>query len=66
MLHITPQERGVLKELARGVTPAEIARRLGVDEAAVDACLHSLVARLGVTTRTEAVVAAERRGLFVM
>ena len=66
MLHITPQERGVLKELARGVPPSEIARRLGVDEAEVDACLESLVTRMGVTTRTEAVVAAERRGLLMM
>jgi DNA-binding NarL/FixJ family response regulator len=66
LLHITPHERGVLKELASGVTPAEIARRLGLDEADVDACLESLVTRMGVATRNEAVVAAERRGLLMM
>lgn len=66
LLHITPSERGVLEELARGSATAEIARRLGISEADVESCLTSLVARLGVTTRTEAVTAAARRGLLVM
>ena len=66
LLHITPSERGVLEELARGAAPADIARRLGISEADVEACLASLVARLGVASRTEAVSAAARRGLLMM
>jgi DNA-binding NarL/FixJ family response regulator len=66
VLHITPSERGVLEELARGSEPADIARRLGISEADVESCLVSLVARLGVASRTEAVSAAARRGLLMM
>ena len=63
MLHITPSERGMLEQLARGVAPKDIARRCGVDELDVESCLRMLFARMGVTTTTEAVAAAARRGL---
>ena len=66
LLQITPSERGVLEELARGAATADIARRLGISEADVEACLASLVVRLGVASRTEAIDAAARRGLLVM
>jgi len=42
----------------------EIARRLGANEHQIDASLHSLFARMGVTSRAEAVAAALRRGLL--
>src|SRR4029078_6431589 len=42
VLHITPSERGVLEELARGAETADIARRLGISEAEVESCLASL------------------------
>ena len=66
VLHITPSERGVLEELARGAETADIARRLGISEAEVESCLASLIARLGVGSRTEAISAAARRGLLMM
>jgi DNA-binding NarL/FixJ family response regulator len=66
VLHITPSERGVLEELARGTDTVDIARRLGISEADVESCLASLVSRLGVASRTEAVNAAARRGLLMM
>ena len=66
LLHITPSERGVLEELARGGDTAAIARRLGLSEADVESCLASLVARMGVASRTEAIDAAARRGLLMM
>jgi DNA-binding NarL/FixJ family response regulator len=63
MLHITPWERGMLEQLARGVATKEIARRYGMDEPDIESCLRMLFARMGVTTTTDAVAAAARRGL---
>jgi DNA-binding NarL/FixJ family response regulator len=64
VLHITPSERAVLECLARGVETPEIARRLGVNEPEIESSLKMLFARMGVTTSTEAVAVAERRGLL--
>jgi DNA-binding NarL/FixJ family response regulator len=63
MLHITPWERGVLEQLARGDATREIALRVGMDEPDVESCLRTLFARMGVTTKGEAVTIAARRGL---
>ena len=62
-LHITPSEREILGWLATGAANDDIARRLGMEEPEVDACLLRLFARMGVRTRTEAIVSAMRRGL---
>jgi NarL family two-component system response regulator YdfI len=64
MLHITPWERRVLEQLATGVAMIEIAQHLGMKEPDVESRVHTLFARLGVTTRAEAVAAATRRGLL--
>jgi NarL family two-component system response regulator YdfI len=64
VLHITPWERGVLEQLAMGVATIEIAHRLGMNEPEVESRLTTLFARMGVTTRAEAVIAAVRRGLL--
>jgi DNA-binding CsgD family transcriptional regulator len=50
--------------LAEGRAPGELAGYLSVSEAEVDAHLTRLFARMGATTRTEAVAAALRRGLL--
>jgi DNA-binding NarL/FixJ family response regulator len=63
MLHITPWERGMLEQLAHGVATKDIARRYDMDEPDIESCLGRLFARMGVTTSTEAVAAAARRGL---
>ena len=63
MLHITPWERGMLEQLARGVATKDIARRWGMDEPDVESRLRMLFARMGVTSASEAVAAAARRGL---
>jgi DNA-binding NarL/FixJ family response regulator len=63
MLHMTPWEGGMLEQLARGVATKDIARRYDMDELDVESCLRVLFARMGVTTETEAVAAAARRGL---
>jgi len=64
MLHITPSEREVLECLACGAATPELARRLGVNEPELESRLKTLFARMGVTTPTEAVAAAMRRGLL--
>ena len=63
MLRITPWERGMLEQLARGVATKDIAPRWGMDEPDVESRLRMLFARMGVTSASEAVAAAARRGL---
>ena len=64
MLRITPGERSALQLLAEGKATGELARRLSISEGEVEAQLTSLFARMGATTRKEAVAAAIRRGLL--
>ena len=63
MLYITPEERATLQLLADGKEANEIAARLRVPESHIHELLTTLVARLGATSRTEAVAAAAKRGL---
>lgn len=53
-----------LLELARGGTVVKLAERYGYSERAVFRKLADLYARLGVTGRAEALVAADRMGLL--
>lgn len=53
----------VLRLLAAGQTNKQIGRTLGVAESTIKTHLSSLFQRLGVTTRTEAVLAAASMGL---
>jgi DNA-binding NarL/FixJ family response regulator len=61
---LSPREREVLEMATLGLTNAEIARRLKVTSYAIKFHLSSVYRKLGVTNRTEAVVAylrAERK-----
>jgi two-component system, NarL family, response regulator YdfI len=64
VLQITPWERGVLEQLANGIATIDIAQRLGMNEPDIESRLNTLFARMGVTTKTEAVAVAVRRGLL--
>jgi DNA-binding NarL/FixJ family response regulator len=64
LLHITPHERAALQLLANGVETRGIADGLGVTEPELEARLNLLFARMGATSRAEAVAAAGRRGLL--
>ena len=66
MLQITPEERATLQLLADGKRTSEIAVRLRVPECQIDEQVTTLFAKLGVTSRTEAVAAAAKRGLVVV
>ena len=63
-LALTPRELDVLRLAAEGLSNKEIARRLFVTPRTVNYHLDHVYAKLGVNSRTEAVVAALRLGLI--
>jgi DNA-binding NarL/FixJ family response regulator len=60
---LTPRERGVLVEVARGRSNREIARELSVSEKTVKTHVSAILAKLGVQDRTQAALHAVRTGL---
>ena len=63
---LTERERQVLQLTAQGLANKQIAATLEISENTVKFHLSSLYAKLGVTSRTEAVRAGARRGLVVL
>jgi len=62
-VQLTPRELGTLRLIADGKSNKEIANDLGISERTVKTHLGHLFEKLGVTSRTEAVKIAMRRGL---
>ncbi len=60
---LTPREREVLALIGRGLPNKLIARELGIAEKTVKAHVSSVLAKLGVTDRTQAALYAVREGL---
>ena len=60
---LTPREREVLALIAGGLSNKRIARELDVSEKTVKAHVGHVLAKLGVTDRTQAAVLAVRSGL---
>jgi two-component system NarL family response regulator len=63
-VELTPREMGVLRELATGKSNKEIAAALGIVEGTVKLHVTRLYEKLGVSSRTEALAVAMRRGLI--
>ncbi|WP_322936752.1 helix-turn-helix transcriptional regulator [Nocardioides bizhenqiangii] len=61
---LTAREREVLALVAEGMTNREIGKRLFISEKTASVHLSNLMAKLNVTSRTEAVTVAHRRGLL--
>jgi DNA-binding NarL/FixJ family response regulator len=59
---LTPRERDVLFAAARGLGNKQIAAELGMSARTVQTHLTSIFAKLGVSSRTEAVLLAVKRG----
>jgi two-component system NarL family response regulator len=62
-VHLTPREMAALRLMADGKANKEIAGELGISERTVKTHLGHLFEKLGVTSRTEAIKVASRRGL---
>ncbi len=59
---LTPQQVRVLMMLSQGLLNKQIAYELGVSEATVKAHVSAILQKLGVDSRTQAVIAAHRIG----
>lgn len=57
---LTAREREIVGLIAEGMTNKEIGRHLGISPATVKAHVERLIAKLGVTDRTQAAVLASR------
>ncbi len=65
-VELTPRQRQVLRLLADGLDNAEIARRLGISPRTARSHVSSVLERLGVANRTQAAVAALKRGMIAL
>ncbi len=65
VLRITPSDRDALQLMAQGAPTGQIGAMLGLAPADIDRFLAALFTRLGVTSRTDAVSVASRRGLLM-
>jgi two-component system nitrate/nitrite response regulator NarL len=63
LARVTPREKQVLQALAGGETAGQIAASLGISAFTVQSHVKSILAKLGVHSKTEAVTLAWRHGL---
>jgi two-component system, NarL family, response regulator len=61
---LTDKETAILRFVAAGLSNKEIARELDISEGTVKFHTNAIYSKLGVTSRTEAVAVAAKRGLI--
>ncbi|MFE0022977.1 response regulator [Amycolatopsis sp. NPDC059021] len=64
LAQLTERETEVLTQVAYGLSNLDVATALGLSEATVKTHLHRLMAKLGLTSRTQVVIAAYESGLI--
>lgn len=64
LAQLSPRELDVLQHVAKGLSNKEIAAQLGVVEGTVKIHVANIFAKLGVSDRTQALVAAVKRGII--
>jgi NarL family two-component system response regulator LiaR len=60
---LTPREEQVLTLMVEGMTNLQIGQQLGITESTTKSHVSTIIAKLGVASRTEAVAVALRHGL---
>jgi len=63
---LTAREQEVLQRLSEGISNKEIAAKMHISDHTVKFHVNAILTKLGVTSRTEAVVQAARRGLVIL
>jgi DNA-binding NarL/FixJ family response regulator len=63
---LTAREQEVLQHLSQGLSNKEIAAKMHISDHTVKFHVNAILTKLGVTSRTEAVVSAARRGLVIL
>ena len=64
LANLSPREMEVLKLLAKGLSNKEIAARLGLVVGTIKIYVANIFSKLGVSDRTQALVAAVKRGII--
>jgi two-component system NarL family response regulator len=61
---LTPRELEILEMIAKGMSNREIAAKLSIAEATINVHVSNITTKLGVSNRTQVIIAAHKRGII--